>query len=234
MKHKKHLFFDLDRTIWDFDKNAEETIVELYQEFNLNAVGIDSVEDFFDKYEEINEQCWEAYRNGELAKHQLRSIRFEKALAYFYVNDEVLAERLGLAYLQRCPLKTNLIDDSHKVLSSLQEKYQLHIITNGFEETQHIKLKTCNLNQYFDVIITSEKAKAKKPYPAIFDFAIDNANTTKFDAVMIGDDLGADILGAHEFGMDSIWFNQNKAQKKSLPSSSREINVLSELLPIFL
>jgi len=234
MKNKKHLFFDLDRTIWDFDKNAEETIVELYQEFNLNAVGIDSVDDFFEKYEEINEQCWEAYRNGELVKHQLRSIRFEKTLAYFYVNDEVLAERLGIAYLQRCPLKTNLIADSHEVLSSLQEKYQLHIITNGFEETQHTKLKTCKLNQYFEVIITSEKAKAKKPYPAIFDFAINNAKTSKFDAVMIGDDIGADILGAHEFGMDSIWFNRNNGQKKSLPSSSREINELSELLPIFL
>lgn len=233
MKHKKHIFFDLDRTIWDFDKNAEETIAELYVEFNLNQVGIDSFDDFFVKYEEVNEQCWEQYRNGQLAKHQLRSIRFEKTLTHFYVQDEVLAERLGIAYLKRCPLKTNLIQDSHEVLSALREKFQLHIITNGFEETQHIKLTNCNLNQYFDVIITSEKAQAKKPYPAIFDFAINNAKCTIADAVMIGDDHAADIHGAHDYGIESIWFNRNKVQKKSLPSSSREINELSELLPIF-
>lgn len=234
MKHKKHIFFDLDRTIWDFDKNAEETISELFVEFNLKQIGVDSFDDFFSKYEEINEQCWELYRNGQLAKHQLRSIRFEKTLSYFYVEDEILAERLGVTYLKRCPLKTNLINGSHEVLTALKEKFQLHIITNGFEETQHIKLKSCALNQYFDVIVTSEKAQAKKPYPAIFDFALSAANSSINESIMIGDDYIADVHGAHEFGLESIWFNRDSKQKKSLPDSSREINDLSELLPLFL
>jgi putative hydrolase of the HAD superfamily len=233
MKNKKHIFFDLDRTIWDFDKNAEETIFELYADLELKKRGIDSARAFFEVYERVNDWCWEEYRMGRIAKHELRTIRFEMTLEEFYITDEVLADRLGTNYLKICPLKTNLIKDAHVVLSALVKTHTLHIITNGFEETQHIKLQTSDLKKYFTEIITSERAKAKKPFKAIFDFSLKLTKAGIEESVMIGDDYEADINGASLIGMDSIWFNE-KGQKKSPLKNSREIKSLKELLPMFL
>jgi putative hydrolase of the HAD superfamily len=233
IKNKKHIFFDLDRTIWDFDKNAKETIFELYDDLELRKKGIDSPLIFFEAYEKINDWCWYEYRIGRLAKHELRTIRFEKTLEEFFITDVVLADRLGTNYLKICPLKKNLIKDAHFVLSSLVKKYTLHIITNGFDEIQHIKLQTCDLKKYFSEIITSERAKSKKPFKAIFDFSLQLTNANIEESVMIGDDYEADINGASLIGMDSIWFNE-KGQKKSPLKNSREIKSLKELLPMFL
>lgn len=226
-----HLFFDLDRTLWDFDKNARETLLELFEEYGL-ADEIPSFTDFHDTYVLKNEACWQAYRNGQLHKQELRTIRFKQTLEHFYVHNQLLVETLGHEYLARCPLKPHLIPDAEQVLIELAKTHTLHIITNGFETTQHTKLKTTRLNQYFNSVITSEGACAKKPYPEIFEFALAKTNVKKELAFMIGDDYDADIMGAARFGMASIWYNAQRT-KKSLPKNGREIYQLNELLPIF-
>ena len=226
----KHLFFDLDHTLWDFNKNSKETLLELFDELSLSS-RISSFIAFYDKYIEINEELWELYRKEKITKAELRSVRFKRALKCFGVEDEKLAIELGDKYIQRCPLKVNLFADCHSVLESLQSKYILHIITNGFEEVQEVKMSSCNLNDYFTEIITSEGAGVRKPNPRIFEYAFETSGAKPSESVMIGDSLEVDCIAAEKMGMQAVFFNpEKKLENKKV---SYEIAHLKELLEIF-
>jgi putative hydrolase of the HAD superfamily len=226
----KHLFFDLDHTLWDFNKNSKEILFELFDELSLST-RISSFIDFYDKYIEINEELWDLYRKDQITKAELRSVRFKRALKCFGVEDEELAIELRNKYIQRCPLKGYLFADCHSVLESLQSKYILHIITNGFEEVQEVKMSSCNLNDYFTEIITSEGAGVRKPNPRIFEYAFETSGAKPSESVMIGDSLEVDCIAAEKMGMQAVFFNpEKKLENKKV---SYEIAHLKELLEIF-
>ena len=224
----KHIFFDLDRTLWDFEKNSHTTLLQLISHFNLIGKGIDTPESFIKKYKIHNAKLWDLYRDNKINKEELRSKRFLMALAECGIDDKTLAEQFALAYIKQSPLQTNLFPFSHEVLSYLRNKYTLHIITNGFEEVQHIKLAAADLKQYFDVVVTSEKAGVKKPNAKIFEFALEQANAKAEQSIMIGDDLAVDVLGAENAGMQGIYFNPKKEEHKE--KVVHEIFCLSELM----
>lgn len=226
----KHLFFDLDHTLWDFNKNSRETLSELFSELALST-RISSFIDFYDKYIEINEELWDLYRNDQITKEELRAVRFNKAFRYFGFEDENLAVELGDMYIQRCPLKGNLFEDCHSVLEYLQSKYILHIITNGFEEVQAVKMSSCDLEGYFTEVITSEGAGVRKPNPKIFEYALQTSGAKPSESVMIGDSLEVDCIAAEKMGMRAVFFNpEKKSENKKV---SYEIAHLKELLDIF-
>jgi len=210
MKKYKHIFFDLDRTLWDFEKNAHEAYAEIYDKFNLKDLGIETIEAFVKNYLHHNEILWALYRDGKIEKVYLKSRRFELTLQEFGIDDPQLAEKIGEAYVTISPQKTNLFPHAHEILVYLSKKYPLHIITNGFEEVQDSKLKNSKLGQYFQHIITSEAAGCKKPTRCIFDFALETVGTSADECVMIGDDFEVDIVGASENGIDAIFFNPEK------------------------
>ena len=226
----KHIFFDLDRTLWDFEKNSHTTLLQLISHFNLIEKGIDTPESFIKKYKIHNAKLWDLYREDKINKEELRSKRFLMTLAECGIDDKTLAEQFGLAYIKQSPLQTNLFPFSHEVLSYLRTKYRLHIITNGFEEVQHIKLAASDLKQYFDVVVTSEKAGVKKPNAKIFEFALEQVNAKAEESIMIGDDLAVDVLGAEKVGMQGIYFNPNKEEHKK--EVAHEIFCLSELMAL--
>jgi len=207
MKNYKHLFFDLDRTLWDFNKNSSLALREIYIDFKLERSGIADPIEFIETYQKINEELWDLYRKGLLNKRKLRSLRFTRTLEAFNIDDEYLGDQLGTAYIERSPHKTALLPNTNEVLHYLSENYTLHIITNGFEEVQHIKLDKSGLSSFFDQVITSEQVGSRKPDPSIFLFAMEKASARVNDSLMIGDDLGADILGARSVGMDQVYFN---------------------------
>ena len=229
MKYK-HIFFDLDRTLWDFEKNSHITLLQLISHFNLIEKGIDNAENFIKKYKIHNARLWDLYRENKINKEKLRSKRFLMALAEYGIDDKDLAEQFGLAYIKLSPLKTKLSPFTHEVLSYLKNKYILHIITNGFEEVQHIKLAAADLKKYFDVVVTSEKVGVKKPNAKIFEFALEQANAKAEQSIMIGDDLAVDVLGAEKAGMQGIYFNPNKEEHKE--EVVHEIFCLSELMTL--
>jgi len=210
LKKYKHIFFDLDRTLWDFEKNSSEALSEIFCEFKLEEKSIPSSEEFISVYQKINDEMWDDYRNGHISKKVLRSERYDKTLQYFGVENQELAERIGCHYIAESPKKTHLFPFAHETLSYLKEKYSLHIITNGFEEVQHIKLLHSNLMQYFTEVITSEQAGYKKPAKEIFEFALQKANAKPSESLMIGDDLQVDILPAKAMGMRQVYFNPEK------------------------
>lgn len=225
----KHVFFDLDRTLWQFDENSKQVLNNIYNKYNLNQ-RIPSFKYFLSKYEEVNEQLWKLYRANKIVKEELRWKRFSNTLNYFDINDIEMAHKMGDYYVLESPKQTLLFPYCFKVLDYLSKKYKLHIITNGFEEVQLIKLKESGLSNYFEVIICSEKAGVKKPHPYIFKKAFTEAGAKAENSVMIGDDWYADIYGAQRVKMDAIYFNYNKVKHQN--KVQFEINCLSKLLKI--
>ena len=223
----KHTFFDLDRTLWDFEINSHSTLKELFSIFNLKAKGVKKSDDFIRIYKEHNEKLWGLYRVKKISQIDLRRERFQRTLADFGIHDFALAEAIGEQYISICPKKSQLFPHSTEVLEYLSKKYKLHIITNGFHKVQHVKLKYANLTKYFNVIITSEKVGVMKPNPKIFEFALETANAKSSESVYIGDDLEVDILGCQNCGMDGIYFNPKR--EKHAEKITFEINCLNQL-----
>ncbi len=227
----EHFFFDLDRTLWNFEKNSHEALEELYESRNLSQLGIKNCSDFVTKYKEINEEFWALYRDHKITKKVLRKGRFRKAFESFGIQDEQLADEFGEFYIRLCPTKTNLVEGAIETLDYLRSKYKLHIITNGFEETQSAKLTETGLNRYFEHVITSEMVQRRKPNPIIFEFALEKAGALPQNSAMVGDDLATDIKGAETVGMTSIFFNPRKTPHNSSPSL--EIQCLTRLCELF-
>ena len=202
-----HLFFDLDRTLWDFETNSHVELVNLYHVHKLHQRGISLQNEFIKVYKKINHQCWEDYRKNLITKEKLRSERFMKTLLHFGIDDKKLADELGNDYVHNSPNRTILIDGTIDLLEALKDHFHMHIITNGFEEVQWVKLRNSKLLPYFKEVITSEAVGVKKPDPRIFQFALEKAGATVVESVMIGDDLKTDIIGAIQIGMKCIYYN---------------------------
>jgi putative hydrolase of the HAD superfamily len=230
MKNKyEHIFFDLDRTLWDFDENSKKVLSDIYIDYNLN-VSIVSVALFIAKYQEINKKLWMLYREKKLDKEELCWKRFEDTLKHFNVFDNNLASNMGDYYIEHSPRQTLLFPYSIDVLTYLSGKYKLHIISNGFEEVQHIKLRESGLSIYFDVLVFSERVGVKKPHPYIFKKAFSFAGAKASNSIMIGDDLYADIYGAQRVKMDAVYFNPQQLEHDKY--TQYEIKCLSELYDI--
>ncbi|HEU4719464.1 MAG TPA: YjjG family noncanonical pyrimidine nucleotidase [Bacteroidia bacterium] len=223
----KHLFFDLDRTLWDMERNARETLVELYHKYDLASRGIDSAEDFVDHYNHYNHLLWDRYQKRIIDKATLRALRFKQSLAHFGVHDEELAANFDRDYISEAPNKKNLIPGTIELLESIKEDYRLHIITNGFPEVQHHKLSRSGLESYFETIITSEGCGYAKPDARIFSYALKKAKAVAEESLMIGDDLNIDIVGAREAGWHQVFFNPSGGQHKE--KVTYEIRRLKEL-----
>jgi putative hydrolase of the HAD superfamily len=207
MAQYKHVFFDLDRTLWDFDRNADETFKVIYEKYELQKRGVGSLTAFREVYEEHNNLLWSYYRKGEIKKPILNVRRFEMSLNDFGIQDTVLACDIANEYTRVDPERIYLFPNAIEILKYLSANYQLHIITNGFEEVQYPKIAISGMKQYFDKIITSEEAGCKKPEKEIFNYAIQKANTSHGESIMIGDDLEVDIQGAKKAGMDQVFVN---------------------------
>jgi putative hydrolase of the HAD superfamily len=226
----KHIFFDLDHTIWDFDRNAEETLYELYHVYKLKSLGLHSAELFIQTYTDNNHKLWADYHMGLITKDHLRQTRFSKTFIDLGLAPEVIPSNFEDDYVRICPTKTNLFPQAHETLAYLQSKYKLHLISNGFKESTELKIATTGLAGYFDIIIISEIIGINKPDKAIFDYALNSAKAEKHESLMIGDSLSADVYGALAFGMDAIYFNPtNKEKPADVP---RQISNLNELMNI--
>lgn len=210
MNKYTHIFFDLDNTLWDFNANSKETLHQLFEQ--KLAGKIDTVfEEFYANYVGINNEYWNLYRHGKMQKSELRFMRFLDTFRRFGLNDEQIAKEMGEEYIQICPFKTKTMPGCFEVLDYLREKgYRMAIITNGFDEVQQIKMENCGLNPYFEMVITSEKLGAKKPYPPIFNFAFSAMKAKAEKSLMIGDNHDSDIVGASNMGMDSVYLKLDK------------------------
>jgi putative hydrolase of the HAD superfamily len=232
MRQYKHLFFDLDHTLWDFDANARHTLEELYHALQLVSLGITDFNLFYTSYLSHNEKLWEKYRNGIIKVDDLRWKRMWYTLIDFKIGDEKLARDMGFRFLNSLPTRTLLFPHTKDCLNYLTRKgYKLHLITNGFEETQHNKLKYSGIDSYFTEVITSECSNSIKPKKEIFDYAFMKAKAAPHESIMIGDSIEVDIQGAMNVGMDQVFVNHGCIDCTIQPTYM--VHSLKELEQIF-
>ena len=223
MKHITDIFFDLDHTLWDFEKNSALAFEKVLKKYQIKI----ELDIFLKYYVPLNLKYWELYRHEKVTQRQLRYGRLKDTFDQlnYEISDELI-DLISTEYIHYLPEFNYLFDGTIEVLEYLNDKYCLHIITNGFQEVQAGKMKNSGIDKYFKTITNSEMAGVKKPNPKIFEYALQKANAQKQNSIMIGDCLDADINGALNFGMDAIHFNENK---KEIPNHVKQVNHLIEL-----
>lgn len=204
----RHLFFDLDHTLWDFETNSHETLKEVYYRHALDKRLTPDFGAFHERYSYHNKRLWDRYHHGQIKQEDLRWKRMWHTLLDFKEGSEELARLMSREYLEILPSKRALFPYAVEIIEYLQDKgYALHLITNGFEEVQWGKLRNSQIDHYFGEVITSERAMALKPHKEIFEFALAKTGATTADGIMLGDNLDADIRGAMEAGLDTVFVN---------------------------
>lgn len=198
------VFFDLDHTLWDFDKNSGLAFERLFKKHKIEV----PLTDFLKVYEPINFAYWKKYREDTVTKEELRRGRLTETFGNFKMKFPIATiDSLAQCYIDELPIDNHLFTGAVEILEYLSANYKLHIITNGFEEVQHLKLHNSGIKKYFSTVTTSEEVGLKKPHPVIFETALAKAFVVSKNSVMIGDSLEADIIGAHNAGMHTLLFN---------------------------
>jgi putative hydrolase of the HAD superfamily len=228
----KHLFFDLDHTLWDFDSNAKDALTEIYTLFNLEEKKIVPFDAFYTKYLYHNNLLWERYHRGFITGEELKWKRMWRTLLEFKIGDEKLAKAISDKFITILPVKKKLFPYTTEILDYLIAKgYKLHLITNGFEKVQWSKINNSGIDKYFTNVFTSESSNSLKPKKAIFDYALQKAGATIKESIMLGDNLEADIQGAINAGMDCVFVNHINAETVLKPTYT--VKHLKELESIF-
>ncbi|TAJ14161.1 noncanonical pyrimidine nucleotidase, YjjG family [Marinilabiliaceae bacterium JC017] len=208
MKYR-HIFFDLDHTLWDFKTNSLATLQELFVTYKLSRV-FDDFDSFHEKYEKHNLRLWNLYRRGKVTRQALNFDRFYLPFSEAGFDDPVIAGQFGKDYLAISPTKTKLMPYTLELLNYLKAKYTLHIITNGFREVQERKLEMCGIRPYFNKVFISDLIGVQKPNIRFFEYAVKSTNARKKESLVVGDSLEVDIAGAQNYGLDHVFFNSKQ------------------------
>ncbi len=227
----KHIFFDLDHTLWDFHTNSRKTLGVLFDEFSLTSLGVPDFETFLHTYETINEELWKKYRVGDIDKVTLRNGRFPAVFKTWNIDHPTLSIDINERYLIDGPKQPGLLPNAIETLDYLKSRYSVHLITNGFKEVQGTKLNASGLNGYFETITTSEEVGVLKPNPKVFHHALDLASANAKESIYVGDHYDTDVLGSKNAGLDQVFFNPGKTKYQDSPTY--EIQDLIELVRIF-
>ena len=207
MKNIKHIFFDLDHTLWNFEKNSALTFKFLLDKYNITI----DLQKFLKVYMPINFSLWNLYRDDKITKEYLRHNRLKSTFEKLNIKiDSGLIDKISNDYVKHLPDNNFLLPNAISVLDYLFQKYKLHIITNGFTEVQNTKISNSNLSKYFTCIIDSETVGVKKPHSKIFNYAYSISKAAyKNECLMIGDNYQADVMGALNNGFKAIHLNSN-------------------------
>ena len=231
MKEYKHIFFDLDHTLWDYDTNAASALEELHEHYDLRSRSGFLVEQLVQTFFKVNELLWDDFNLGRIGREEIRRNRFPMIYEILDAPLKSLPENIEAEYIALAPTKKVTFPFAHELLSELNENYGVHLITNGFDDIQSTKLKSAELTNYFEVIVTSETAGFRKPNAEIFEFALGQAKAKKEESLMIGDNLVSDIGGARSYGMDQVFFNPNRvAHEEEITHEIQSLEQLKELL----
>jgi putative hydrolase of the HAD superfamily len=229
LKIYKHIFFDLDRTLWDFEKNSTDALTDIIKKFHLEDI-IDDVDGFVERFHHYNDKLWEDFKVGKMRKQLLRLERFRLLLGQYDISDKKTVESISQYYLNTAPAKPALIEGCIEVLNYLGPKYKLYVITNGFYDVQLTKIVNSGISKYFTKLFTSDRIGYAKPDKRIYEYAVRSIHAHKEDCLMIGDDIKIDIDGAKNAAIDQVFYNPNRIDSNSQPTY--EIHSLSELKSI--
>jgi YjjG family noncanonical pyrimidine nucleotidase len=224
----KHLLFDLDHTLWDFERNSSDSLREIFERYDLPGLGVVSCEEFITTFSRVNLAMWKLFDQGTQPHSYIREHRFRIVFEELSVEVPACCTQLGATYLELLPQKKHLLDGALEVLDFAASRgLGLHVVTNGFDQIQTTKMESAGILHYFDQVVTNDRAQAKKPDPRIFAFTLENAGARPHECLMIGDNWEADILGAKRFGLDTVYYNPDGLTFAEVPT--HDIRHLSEL-----
>jgi putative hydrolase of the HAD superfamily len=229
LKAYKHIFFDLDRTLWDFDKNSTEALRDLIKVFHLEDK-VKDVNEFVKCFHYYNDKLWDDFREGKLKKQLLRLERFRLLLNRYEISEKKTVEKISQFYLNTAPAKAALVNNCKEILDYLKPKYKLYVISNGFYDVQLTKIINSGISNYFSKLFTSDRIGYAKPDKRIYEYAIRSVHAHKEESLMIGDDVKNDIEGARNADIDQVYFNPDKLVISLKPTY--EINNLLNLRSI--
>lgn len=231
MKPYRCVLFDLDHTLWDYEANSKDTLIALFNSYQLSERGISGFRFFFENFTTINTKLWDQYDRGYINQEVIRQERFNLVFSASGLDDAPLSRKFSADYLAELPKKSTLVPQAREVLEYLHGRYPLVIITNGFEETQSAKINSAGITHFFDHVVTSQRAGHKKPAREIFDFCLQLANHTHADTLMVGDNLQTDIAGARNAGIDTAYFNPTSLpHQEAVTHEIRQLADLKKLL----
>jgi len=230
MQKYKHLFIDLDDTLWDIHQNSKECLEEIYNDYGYNKY-FETFDDYYNVYMPSNHHLWGLYREGKIDKDELIVERFLVPVREFGIDDAVYAKNLSDDFLERTTLKTKLVDGTMDLLNYLKPKYKMHILSNGFREVQYKKIENSGLKPYFDKIILSDEIGINKPHTQFFIHAIQQTNAINSETIMIGDSWDADIVGAYNSNIDQLWLNPEGHQPNEF-TPTYSVKTLDEIMDI--
>lgn len=198
------ILLDVDDTLFDFHKCEKIAFKTTFSNYNLKYS-----DEIYENYKKINDDLWKEFNLGNIEKAELLLKRFDKLKKLYdlsYIN-----ENINKNYLENLGETVCLIDGAEDFVKKLYGKYPLYIVTNGVAKTQHNKINKSPIGKYIKEIFTSEEIGFGKPHKEYFDFVCEKALINdKTKVLVIGDSLTSDIIGANNYGFDSLWFNYFK------------------------
>ena len=223
----RHLLFDLDHTLWDYERNVQESLNELFEIYLLKDLGVSTFDAFYEAFNTVNAELWNSYNTGKIDRVILRKERFKRIFEHLGADGLAVPTEMEGDFMQRTSSKPHLFPHSKETLAYLQNNYELHIISNGFDESQAMKMASSGLTSFFKLIITSETTSYRKPDKRIFEYALDKLETEPNVCLVIGDNPDTDILGAKDANIDQVLFNPLNLSYPIKPTYT--IGCLSEL-----
>lgn len=226
----KHVIFDLDHTLWDFEKNSNHVLKQLFAKHKLDSLLNTDFTKYSQKYHKVTNQLWKLYDNKSISKEELRNSRIPLVFKFFRYKNPTLAQSLEKEYLDTCPDQPNVFNGTHELLEYLSSKYELHILTNGFEKIQHRKLKASGIKKYFNEVITSECSGYSKPHKEAFDYLLNKINSKPESCIMIGDNPVSDIEGSKSVGIKNIHFSPTGNYSKKADFGVKSLLDIKDLI----
>ena len=217
------LLFDLDHTLLDSDESER-----LAYAHTMDAVGLVDPQAHFDRYVAINRGMWAAVEAGDLQPGDVRHRRFERFAEE--INLDADPHEMAELFVDALGRFGELYDGALDVLDALARRTTMAMVTNGLGEVQRARIDRLGLGPYFRTVVISAEVGVTKPRREIFDLAFAGlGEPDRAGALMIGDSLTSDIAGGHGYGIDTCWYNRNRAPNPGNGAATHEITDLREI-----
>lgn len=219
-----HFLVDLDHTLFDFERAEEEAFRAV-----LALHGIEYSDARFHVYKKINSRYWEKLSRGAVTKERLLVQRFiDWALREGLTVD---AAKMNGDYLDYLSTTGYLIDGALELVKALRQRGRVAIVTNGASRAQRGKVRNMGIEPYVDALVISEEAGCEKPFPGIFEKALDALRCPdKGRALMIGDAPVSDIEGARGAGLAACLFDP--ARRFATVPADYRVTRLQDIIPL--
>lgn len=225
----KHIFFDLDNTLWDTDKNSKLTLKNIYENLKIEEKYQLQFSDFYISYYNRNENLWSLYRQDKVSKADILEKRFRDTFLQFHINDPAIWDYFNANFLTQIMENNNLIEYAEEILKYLKTKgYQLHVVSNGFIIQTEQKVQETCIKDYITTLTSGEEINKRKPAKEVFELGLKKAHALVNESAFIGDDWEADVLGSQRIGMYPVYFNY----KKEDHYKNAEIPIIKNLLEL--